>query len=84
MPKTATIRANGAAIRALREKDGYSLAALAREAGLKSHTHLMYIERGEKNPSVLVLNRIARALSVPTAAISHPAPITCGDEGSAA
>lgn len=69
MPKTATVRANGDAIRALREKDGLSLAELSQRAGLRSHTHLLYIERGEKRPSVRTLNRIARALAVPPAAI---------------
>ncbi|MDT0302965.1 helix-turn-helix domain-containing protein [Streptomonospora wellingtoniae] len=69
MPKTTTVRANGAAIQALREKDGYSLAELSRRAGLRSHTHLMYIERGEKPVSVRTLNRIAQALAVPAAAI---------------
>lgn len=72
MPPTQTIRANGAAIRALREKDGLSLEELSRKAGLRSHSHLSHIERGEKVPSRRALNRIARALAVPVAAISSP------------
>ncbi len=72
MPPTQTIRAHGAAIRALREKDGLSLEELSRRAGLGSHSHLSHIERDEKQPSVRALNRIARALGVPVAAITCP------------
>ncbi|WP_431889558.1 helix-turn-helix domain-containing protein [Nocardiopsis alba] len=64
------MRANGAAIRALREKDGLSLEQLSELAGFKTHSHLSHIERDEKRPSLRALNRIARALGVPVAAIS--------------
>lgn len=68
MPRTPTVPANGATIRALRVKDGYSIAGLARAAGI-AHSHLIYIEREEKVPSERTLNKIARALAVPTAAL---------------
>lgn len=61
-------RQNGAAIRALREKDGWSQDALAKAAGL-SQRALSNIEREEANARIANLNRIARKLHVPLDAI---------------
>jgi DNA-binding XRE family transcriptional regulator len=61
-------RQNGAAIRALREKDGWSQTALAREVGIRQAT-LSGIESESANAQVTTLNRIARALRVPVAAV---------------
>ncbi len=61
-------RQNGAAIRSLREKDGWSQDALAKAAGLRQAT-LSVIETEYSNATVRTLNRIARQLRVPVAAI---------------
>lgn len=59
---------NGAAIRSLREKDGYSQNGLAEAAGL-TQANLSLIESERRNARVATLNKIARALRVPVAAI---------------
>jgi transcriptional regulator with XRE-family HTH domain len=61
-------RQNGAAIRALREKDGWSQTALAAAAGM-TQANYWRIETEAANARVESLNRIARALRVPVAAI---------------
>lgn len=64
----AVPRQNGPAIRALREKDGWSQPELARASGI-SQGNLSAIETETDNAGVLTLNRIARQLRVPVAAI---------------
>lgn len=49
-------------IRARRKERGWSLADLAREAGLKAPSYVLHIEKGEKVPSEEVAGRLARAL----------------------
>lgn len=61
-------RQNGPAIRALREKDGWTQAGLAAAAGL-SQGNLSAIESETDNAGIVPLNRIARQLRVPLAAI---------------
>jgi transcriptional regulator with XRE-family HTH domain len=61
-------RQNGAAIRALRRKDGQSVRELAEAAGLGEQP-LRNIENGFRQASWEALARIAKALSVPVAAI---------------
>ncbi|GAW93016.1 helix-turn-helix domain-containing protein [Calderihabitans maritimus] len=53
----------GDKIRSLREERGYSLAELARKAGL-SVSYLSEIERGAKQPSLRTVDKIANALRV--------------------
>jgi transcriptional regulator with XRE-family HTH domain len=74
-------RQNGEAIRTLREKDGWkSQQAFADAVGL-SQAALSNIEREMRQTRVSTLNRIARALGVPVAAIMRD---SCGaDEGAA-
>ncbi len=67
-PKSLAKRQNGAAIRALREKDGWSQAGLARAAGV-DQSDISRFETESANASVATLNRIARALRVPVAAV---------------
>ncbi|MFD8736584.1 helix-turn-helix domain-containing protein [Streptomyces sp. NPDC059618] len=50
-------------IRRLREERGHSLEELAERSGL-SFRGLIYIEHGQRNPSVLTLLDIARGLGV--------------------
>lgn len=61
-------RQNGAAIRALREKDGWSQTALAEKVGIRQAS-LSAIESESANAYITTLNLIARALRVPVAAI---------------
>jgi transcriptional regulator with XRE-family HTH domain len=68
------VRQNGAAIRALRRKDGQSVSDLAESVGLSAQG-LTNIENEFRQASPEALNRIARALSVPVAAITRtPVP----------
>lgn len=56
----------GDRVRELRLKKGVSQEALADLAGLH-RTYLGGIERGERNPSLVNIGRIAEALDVPVA-----------------
>jgi transcriptional regulator with XRE-family HTH domain len=51
-----------------REDRGWSQEELAFECGLH-RTYLSGVERGVRNPTVLVLQKIAKALKVPAAAL---------------
>ncbi len=51
-----------------REDRGWSQEELAFECGLH-RTYISGVERGVRNPTVLVLQKIAKALKVPTAAL---------------
>lgn len=62
------IRQNGPAIRALREKDGWTQAAFA-GALSKSGGYLSAIESETEAAPVVLLNRMARVLRVPAGAI---------------
>lgn len=50
-------------LKQVRLKKGYSLEELAKLTGISS-SHLNYIERNEKEPSISMLLRIAIALNV--------------------
>jgi transcriptional regulator with XRE-family HTH domain len=54
----------GNRIRALRHKKGFSQEGFADRADLH-RTYLGGLERGERNPTLTVLVRVAKALSVP-------------------
>lgn len=53
----------GARVRALRTAKGWSQEQLAAEAKL-DRTYIGGIERGERNPSLVNIHRIAKALKV--------------------
>lgn len=75
-PKRAVkVIQNGPAIRSLREKDGYPQTDFARKLGVFQST-LSNIERETKSTSRAMLNRIARELRVPVAAIMRDHAIT--------
>lgn len=59
---------NPAALRAIRERSGYSVTALAEQAGIKQ-AHLSNIEAGRRKASPEVVLALAEALKVPTPAI---------------
>jgi transcriptional regulator with XRE-family HTH domain len=56
----------GLNVRKLREETGLSQEDLAFECGLH-RTYISGVERGIRNPTVLVLQKIARALKQPAA-----------------
>lgn len=58
----------GKRIRQLRQQTGLSQEKMAAQAGL-DRTYYAGIERGERNPSVKQLAKIARALGVPLTAL---------------
>jgi transcriptional regulator with XRE-family HTH domain len=58
----------GGAIRGLREERGWSQERLAAEAEL-NRSYVGGLERGERNPTVATLDRVARALEVPLAEV---------------
>ena len=51
-------------LRKLRQAKGVSQAAFADEAGLH-RTYISDLERGTRNPSMTLVDKIARALDVP-------------------
>jgi transcriptional regulator with XRE-family HTH domain len=63
-PRSSRHLAVGEAIRAARAETGLSQEALAAEAGL-DRTYVSGIERGERNPSLTNLLKLADALGVP-------------------
>lgn len=73
--KVTTRRANGAAIRAIREALGHPHGKFAVSCGI-SPGYLTNIEKGVKDPSPQVLTRIAEQLGVDKAAIIYvPVPL---------
>lgn len=58
----------GLNMRKHREDRGWSQEELAFECGLH-RTYISGVERGVRNPTVLVLQKIAKALKVPAAAL---------------
>ena len=53
----------GARIRYLRQQKNWSMEDLSLEAGI-NRNYLCDLERGMRNPTVVVLNKIAKALDV--------------------
>ena len=51
-------------IRGIREGKGLSQEKVALEAGL-NRTYIGFIERGERNPSIQVVAKIAKVLKIP-------------------
>ena len=64
MPAAASERANPAIVRALRIKDGYSIAGFAREIGI-TPGHLSNFEAGRDGVSLTVAKKMAETLGVP-------------------
>jgi transcriptional regulator with XRE-family HTH domain len=64
----------GANIRRLRKARGLSQETLAHDAGIAMR-YLAGIERGEENPSLLVIVKVAQALYVAPATLLEEPPI---------
>lgn len=58
-----TLQNFGARVRALREKRGLSQAELAYKGGF-NRNYIGMVERGERNPSLLTLQRLADAFEI--------------------
>jgi transcriptional regulator with XRE-family HTH domain len=58
----------GAVVRRHRKAYGLSQGTLAEKAAIH-HTHVGLIERGERNPSLDVANRVAKALGLTLSAM---------------
>lgn len=58
----------GLNLKRLREEQGFSQESLADHCGLH-RTYVSGIERGVRNPTVVILDRIAKALKVPAGAL---------------
>jgi transcriptional regulator with XRE-family HTH domain len=67
----STMRTNGEAITALRERTGLTKTQLAKAAGI-DRTHLHRIETGERQGTPSQVRSIAETLQVPITAITHP------------
>lgn len=63
----------GGLVRRLRESAGISQEELADRAGVH-RTYIGGIERGERNPTLLTIYKIAAALNVPPASLLEEAP----------
>lgn len=63
----------GRTVRRLRKQHGLSQEALALRAGMHLN-HVSSIERGERNPGVLSVLKIAKALDVPVTALFDEFP----------
>jgi transcriptional regulator with XRE-family HTH domain len=61
----------GRVIRSLRLRFGYSQEMLALHSGI-DRSYIGAVERGERNPSILTLCRLALALNVPITALLPP------------
>ena len=51
-------------LRAIRQRKGFTLQALAKKAGRMSYTFLSNVETGKADPSLSTLRRLAKALDV--------------------
>jgi transcriptional regulator with XRE-family HTH domain len=56
----------GTNLRRLREAKGWSQEAFAHEAGIH-RTYVSDIERGARNPTIMILEKLAKPLGVPAA-----------------
>jgi len=55
-------------LRRLRQSKGWSQEAFAREVGLH-RTYVSDLERGARNPTITVVDKLAEALEVPVGAL---------------
>jgi transcriptional regulator with XRE-family HTH domain len=63
----------GEMVRMLREARGWSQEELAAQAELH-RTYVGGVERGERNPTLLIVFKLARALGVPAATLLEGLP----------
>jgi transcriptional regulator with XRE-family HTH domain len=63
----------GGMVRLYRSRAGYSQEELAGRAGIH-RTYIGGIERGERNPTLTMIHRLARALDVPPSHLLEDTP----------
>jgi transcriptional regulator with XRE-family HTH domain len=68
---------NGVALRVIRERSGLSQAELARRGNF-SQGYISELEKGTKNPSPAMVQRLAEVLAIPLAALVGDAPDEAG------
>jgi transcriptional regulator with XRE-family HTH domain len=73
MPMTTLVRILGAAVRELREAQEWSQEQLAEHAGL-NRSYVGEVERGTAIASIVTVDKLARALDVPIAALLRIPP----------
>ena len=61
-------------LRRLRQSKGWSQEAFAHEAGLH-RTYVSDLERGARNPTITVVDKLAEALEVPVGALLDEDPV---------
>ena len=61
----------GRNVRRARSSRGLTIEALAQDAGL-SYSYVGGIERGLRNPTLSVMDQLARALAIPADALLRP------------
>lgn len=69
----AGIVVNGASLRAIRERSGWSLGKFAAAVETK-HSHISNLEAGRRKASPELLVRMAKVLDVPLAALTTDYP----------
>jgi len=70
-PKKEECLAFGRAVRRRRTETGLSQEGLADLAGIH-RTYIGGIERGERNPTLLMIHRLAKALNIPPTQLLEP------------
>lgn len=69
----------GSMVRFYRGRTGQSQEELADRAGIH-RTYIGGIERGERNPTLAMIHRLARALNVPPSRLLEPPPKSISQE----
>lgn len=72
-PRDPECQAFGEAVRLHRGLAGYSQEELADRAGIH-RTYIGGIERGERNPTLTMIYRLAKALGIPPYRLLKPVP----------
>jgi transcriptional regulator with XRE-family HTH domain len=68
----------GKTLRGLRTEQGYTQEAFADKAEIH-RTYIGGIERGERNPTLTMIHRLAEALGVPPSRLLYP-DCTCNED----
>lgn len=76
VPKSQECLEFGKMVRAYREQSGYSQEGLSNKARIH-RTYIGGIERGERNPTLTMIHRLARALEIsPSQLLEKPSGTT--------
>lgn len=78
-PRNKESRAFGESVRAYRHRAGFSQEELASKTKIH-RTYIGGIERGERNPTLTMIHRLARALHIPAPRLLEGAPEAAPEE----